>query len=163
MKKITLLVILFVSTKFFVYGQTSASHTIKIVANPILELKFDENYNNTEFNFQTISDYDNGKTNLQAKGLKVKSNKNWIVSVKASTSTFTALGTGNEDMQSKVLYVRKSGTENTIAIDTFEQAIASGTHGGFDKNNFILDYITKPGYIKPDAYSLEITYTLTTP
>lgn len=155
--------ILFVSTKFFVYGQTSASHTIKIVANPILELKFDESYNNSEFNFQTISDYDNGKTNLQAKGLKIKSNKNWIVSVKASTPTFTALSSGNHDILSKALFVRKTGTANTIAIDTFEQPIASGTNGGFDKNSFVLDYIAKPGYIKPDAYSLEITYTLTAP
>ena len=163
MNKISLLVVLIVSTNIFVYSQTSVTHSVKIIASPILELKFDENFNNREFSFQSISDYDNGKTNLKAAGLRVKSNKSWMVSVKASTPTFTPLTSGNTDILSNAFFIRKNGSNNTIAIDTFEQSIASGTNGGFDKNSLVFDYIAKPGYILPDTYSLEITYTLSTP
>lgn len=163
MKKTNLLLVLFVSICSFSFAQSSVSHSVKIIANPILELQFDETHNNTDFSFNTIADYDNGKTNLQAAGLKVRSNKNWVVNVKASTPNFTPLTTGDTDIKSSALKVRKNGTEVNIPIQTYNQVIATGTNGGFEKNNFILDYIAQPGYIKPDSYSIEITYTLTTP
>ena len=148
---------------FVAYGQSTASHTVKIIAHPILELKFDNSFNKTEFNFNTVSDYDNGKTNLEAVGLKVRSNKKWVISVKAGSQTFLSDNSDVTEILSKSLQVRKTGTQETVAIETFEQAIASGNSGGFDQNKVILDYIANPGYIKPNSYSIEITYTLTTP
>ena len=52
-----------------VYRQSSASHTVRIIAHPILELKLDEQVNNTDFSFNSLSDYENGKSNIQAAGL----------------------------------------------------------------------------------------------
>lgn len=146
-----------------VYSQSSVSHNVKIVANPILELKFDETINNTDFSFNSLSDYDNGKTNIQAAGLKVRSNKNWVLNVKSNAPNFTPSSTGDTDIKSSALLVRKSGTTLNYALETFEQAIASGRNGGFDSNTVLIDYIANPGYIKPDSYSIEITYTLSTP
>ena len=163
MKKYKLLALLLALSTCYLYSQTTASHFVKIVANPILELKFDESFDNRDFSFSTLADYDNGKTNLQAAGLKVRSNKNWVVNVKSNASTFVPSSEGDSDIKSTALLVRKSGSNTNIPIDTFDQIIASGTNGGFDKNTFVLDYIANPGYIKPDSYSLEITYTLTTP
>lgn len=145
------------------YGQSSVSHSVKIIAHPVLELQFDDSYSKTDFNFNTISDYDNGKTNLEAVGLKVRSNKKWVISVKSSSPTFLSENLTNTEILSKSLLVRKTGAQEVVAIETFEQTIASGNSGGFDKNKVILDYIANPGYIKPDTYTLEVTYTLTTP
>ncbi len=146
-----------------VYSQSSVSHNVKIVANPILELKFDETINNTDFSFNSLTDYDNGKTNIQAAGLKVRSNKNWVLNVKSNSPNFTPSSTGDTDIKSSALLVRKTGTTMNYPLATFEQAIASGRNGGFDSNTVLLDYIANPGYIKPDSYSIEITYTLSTP
>jgi hypothetical protein len=163
MKKIYLFATILATYSAVSFGQSSVSHTVRVVAHPILELQFDESISKTDFNFSTISDYDNGKTNLEAIGLKVRSNKKWVISVKAGSPTFLSENSANTEILSKSLLVRKTGTQEMIAIETFEQAIASGNVGGFDKNKVILDYIANPGYIKPDSYSLEVTYTLTTP
>ena len=163
MKIITIVAMLFAWPSSFLFGQTSTSHVVRIIANPILELKFDETHDNRDFNFTSLADYDNGKTNLQASGLKVRSNKNWVVSVKANSATFLPSSSGERDIESTAIMVRKSGTNYSIPIDVFDKALASGTNGGFDKNNFLIDYIANPGYIRPDTYSLEIVYTLTTP
>lgn len=148
---------------FVAYSQRAASHVVKIVAHPILELKLDETINNTDFSFNSLSDYENGKSNIQAAGLKVRSNKNWVLNVKSNTPNFTPSSTGDTDIKSSALLVRKSGTTLNYALETFEQAIASGRNGGFDSNTVLIDYIANPGYVKPDSYSIEITYTLTTP
>lgn len=164
MKKYTLLTVLFVSCSLLcTYAQTSASHVVKVVAHPILELKFDETINNTDFSFNSLSDYDNGKTNFQAAGLKVRSNKNWVLNVKSNSPNFTPSSTGDTDIKSSALVVRKTGTTMNYPLETFEQAIASGRNGGFDTNTVLIDYIANPGYVKPDSYSIEITYTLSTP
>lgn len=153
----------FMQLAFVVYSQTSASHIVRIVAHPILELKLDESVNNTDFSFNSLSDYENGKANIQAAGLKVRSNKNWVLNVKSNSPNFTPYSSGDTDIKSSALLVRKTGTTLNYALETFEQAIASGTNGGFDSNTVLIDYIANPGYIKPDSYSIEITYTLSTP
>lgn len=163
MKKKMIMAAFFMQFAVVVYSQSSVSHNVKIVANPILELKFDETINNTDFSFNSLSDYDNGKTNIQAAGLKVRSNKNWVLNVKSNAPNFTPSSTGDTDIKSSALLVRKSGTTLNYALETFEQAIASGRNGGFDSNTVLIDYIANPGYIKPDSYSIEITYTLSTP
>ncbi|MBP6411691.1 MAG: hypothetical protein KA313_11365 [Pseudarcicella sp.] len=163
MKKIYLSVTFLAICSMVCFGQGSVSHTVRIIAHPILELKFDDSINKAEFNFTSISDYDNGKTNFEAVGLKVNSNKKWVISVKSSSPTFLSENLTNTEILSKSLLVRKTGAQEVVAIETFEQTIASGNSGGFDKNKVILDYIANPGYIKPDTYTLEVTYTLTTP
>ncbi|MCP9767245.1 hypothetical protein EGI22_04935 [Lacihabitans sp. LS3-19] len=163
MKKNTLVAVLFALAHFSLYSQSTASHTVRIIAHPILELKFDESLNNTEFYFSTLSDYDNGITNLQAAGLKVRSNRDWLVNVKANSQTFNSESLGESEIKSSVLKVRKTGSNTEIPVDIFDQVIATGSNGGFDKNRFSLDYIANPGYILPDNYSIELTYTLTSP
>ncbi|OYU64476.1 MAG: hypothetical protein CFE22_18550 [Cytophagaceae bacterium BCCC1] len=163
MKKIMFVTAFFMQFVSFVYSQTSASHTVRITAHPILELKFDDGANNTDFSFNSISDYDNGKTNIQAAGLKVRSNKNWVLNVKSNAPNFTPSSSGDTDIKSSALLLRKTGTTTNYPLETFEQSIASGKNGGFETNTVFLDYIANPGYIKPDSYSIEITYTLSTP
>jgi hypothetical protein len=163
MKKIMFVTAFFMQVTFFVYGQRSASHTVKIVALPILELKLDERLNNTDFSFNSLSDYDNGKSNIQAAGLKVRSNKNWVLNVKSNAPNFTPSSSGDTDIKSSALLLRKTGTTTNYPLETFEQAIASGKNGGFETNTVFLDYIANPVYIKPDSYSIEIIYTLSTP
>ncbi|MCP9753785.1 hypothetical protein EGI26_01225 [Lacihabitans sp. CCS-44] len=163
MKKIVFVTAFFMQFSVVVYSQSSVSHNVKIVAHPILELKFDETINNTDFSFNSLSDYDNGKTNFQAAGLKVRSNKNWVLNVKSNSPNFTPSSTGDTDIKSSALLVRKTGTTMNYPLETFEQAIASGRNGGFDTNTILIDYIANPGYVKPDSYSIEITYTLSTP
>ncbi|MBK6979106.1 MAG: hypothetical protein IPH28_20040 [Cytophagaceae bacterium] len=48
-------------------------------------------------------------------------------------------------------------------MTTYDQAISNGTAGGIDKNKVMLDYKADPGFISPDSYVIELTYTLTAP
>jgi hypothetical protein len=163
MKKIMFVTAFLMQITFVLYSQSSVSHIVRIVAHPILELKIDENVSQTDFSFNTLSDYENGKSNIQAAGLKVRSNKNWVLNVKSNSPNFTPSSTGDTDIKSSALLVRKTGTTINYPLETFEQSIASGKNGGFDSNSISLDYIANPGYIKPDSYSIEITYTLSIP
>lgn len=163
MRKIKSFTIILLIFSQLATAQTSVSHQVKIIAHPILELSFDKSAQDVVFNFSNISDYENGKSSPSVAGIKVKSNKNWIVNVRSNSSTFTPNTNGDTNIFSTALLVKKSGTNQDIPVTTNDQVVATGKNGDFNLNSFLLDYTINPGFIKPDAYGIELTYTLTTP
>ncbi|MBK6979104.1 MAG: hypothetical protein IPH28_20030 [Cytophagaceae bacterium] len=67
---------------------TSRSQTITLTINNILELDFDNTAPNLSFTFDNATAFENGITNSSAAGFRVRSNKNWIVNVKANSANF---------------------------------------------------------------------------
>ena len=147
-----------------VFGQnTVKTQTVTLSINNILELDFDNTTQNLGFTFVTAADFEDGKTNLSAAGLKVRSNKAWNVSVKANTANFVTSGTGDLNVAASTLSVRKNGSTTAIPLSTSDQTLTSGGKGGFGLNTFQIDYIAKPGYISPAVYTLGVTFTVTAP
>lgn len=163
MKKSALILFIIGLFSNSIQAQTTASHSVQIIARPILGLSFDDSEQNTSFNFETVNDYEKGITNLNAATLKVKANKNWVVNVKANTENFSIDLNTLSALPSTILSVKKSGTDLFLPVKSSDQILASGSFGGLESNKLGLDYAANPGFILPGAYELEITYTITTP
>lgn len=89
MKKSILTTIALSLVGFATYAQTSAEHTVRVIAAPILELKMTSTADEV-FNFNTAAKYETGIVNNAATELKVKSSKAWNVHVKGGGTHFTA-------------------------------------------------------------------------
>lgn len=163
MKRIALTVLVIGFLAGIGFAQITVSHSVKIIAHPILDLKLENASVSPEFNFRTISDYENGIEKTQAASLKIKANRPWILNVKAGTESFQTSGNQNSSIRSSALIIKKSGSSENIALTSFDQAISNGSAGGIDKNKVVLDYKADPGFIGPDSYIIELTYTLTAP
>lgn len=142
---------------------TTKTHTVTLSINNILELDFDNTTQNLGFTFATAADFESGKTNLSAAGLRVRSNKPWTVSVKANTANFATTVGGDANVAASTLTVRKNGTSTNVPLSATDQSLATGARGGFGTNTFLIDYIANPGYISPATYTLGITFTVTAP
>lgn len=164
MKKIVFVIALLLAYSQSVQAQlTTKTHTVTLSINNILELDFDNTTQVLGFTFANAADFESGKTNLSAAGLRVRSNKPWTVSVKANTANFAASSGGDGNVLSSTLSVRKNGGTSAIALSTTDQALATGDRGGFGANTFLIDYIANPGYVTPATYTLGITFTVTAP
>jgi hypothetical protein len=164
MKKILFVLVLVIACSQNILAQlNSKTHTVTLSINNILELDFDNTTQVLGFTFANAADFESGKTNLSAAGLRVRSNKPWTVSVKANTANFATSGGGDGNVLSSTLSVRKNGTTSAIALSTTDQALATGDRGGFGANTFQIDYIANPGYVTPATYTLGITFTVTAP
>jgi hypothetical protein len=164
MKKIIFVIALLLAYSQSVQAQlTTKTHTVTLSINNILELDFDNTTQVLGFTFANAADFESGKTNLSAAGLRVRSNKPWTVSVKANTANFATTSGGDGNVLSSTLSVRKNGGTSAIALSTTDQALATGDRGGFGANTFQIDYIANPGYVTPATYSLGITFTVTAP
>lgn len=142
---------------------TTRTHNVTLTINNILELDFDNTTQNLGLTFTTAADFESGRTNLSAAGLRVRSNRNWTVSVRANTANFTATAGGDANVNANRLSVRRNGTATAVALTTTDQTLTTGLRGGFGTNTFLLDYIANPGYIAPATYTLGVTYTVTAP
>lgn len=141
----------------------SKSHTVLYTVNTILELELGNTAApDLTFEFATADDFENGKTIILASSLKVRSNKPWIVNVKSNTPNFSS-ATGDQNVSTNTLGVRKNGTSNFIQLSTSDQILASGPKGGFNDNTFHIDFLAKPGYILPALYTIDVVYTVSAP
>lgn len=155
-------VISLVSTSLFAQT-TTKTHSVSMAINNILELEFDTSPTNLGFTFAVAADFESGKTNLVAAGLRVRSNKAWTVSVKANAANFTPGVGGDTNVAANTLGIRRNGTTTSIPLTTTDQTLSTGAKGGFGTNTFSIDYIANPGYIAPATYTLGVTFTVTAP
>lgn len=160
MKKVFFFLLLSSLVSINVFGQTTKTHNVNLTINNILELDFDATVQTLGFTFSTATDFESGKTNTAAAGLRVRSNKNWIVSAKANAANFTT--TGGDVVAANALSVRRTALAY-IPLTTTDQTLTTGTKGGFTTNTFLIDYFANPGYITPATYTLGVTFTVTAP
>jgi hypothetical protein len=164
MKKILFVLLLMAACSQNILAQlNSKTHTVTLSINNILELDFDNTTQVLGFTFANAADFESGKTNLSAAGLRVRSNKPWTVSVKANTANFGTSVGGDANVSAGTLSVRKNGGTSAIVLTTTDQALATGDRGGFGANTFLIDYLANPGYVTPATYTLGITFTVTAP
>jgi len=123
--------------------------------------------------FATVSDYTNGVTST-AQQLKVQSNKNFTITVKANAANFSYTGSTSPAPAMPInalnLKVTANSTGGTIAgtfgsaytdlSATAQNLITNGSYGG--NQTFSVQYQATPGFAYPaGTYTTSVVYTAT--
>ena len=158
---------------------SSASQTVKLNLSNAIELTFtgtgDSKGADVNLAFNDVNDYANGVESA-AQELKVRSNKNFDVTVKANAASFTYDGSTSPAPVMPVenilgLMVSANGTGGTIGssfsaskyatlTDKDQSLIADGDRGG--NQTFAVKYQATPGFAYPaGTYSVDVVYTAT--
>ncbi|OSZ79191.1 hypothetical protein CAP35_13325 [Chitinophagaceae bacterium IBVUCB1] len=129
------------------------------------------NGTNPTMHFNTVNDFANGVMSDEQE-LLIRSNKNFVVRVRAQASRFAFAGNGNDPrMPLSVLRLKviqnntggsiASGHHNFTSISTNgKNMITNATAGG--NNRFKVQYRATPGYTYPAGqYAIDIIYTAT--
>ncbi|MBS1587042.1 MAG: hypothetical protein JSS82_16030 [Bacteroidetes bacterium] len=178
MKKIIIIAITLIAG-FAAQAQTSttASQTVNLVLTNAIDMTFTANGNATgplvSMPFNTTNDYASGVTS-SAQQLKVRSNKNFNVTVKSSATNFSYTGTTTPAPTMPVasvldVKVSANGTGGAIAgtfanytdiSTTAQNMITGGTYGG--NQTFSVMYQATPGWSYPaGTYAVDVVYTAT--
>lgn len=160
-------------------ASTSASQTTNLVLTNAIDMTFTANNTTTgplvSLPFTTTNDYANGVTST-AQQLKVRSNKNFNVTVKSSANNFSYTGTTSPAPVMPVsgvlgLEVTANGTGGSIVspfsaasystiTGTNQNLLSNGTYGG--NQTFSVQYQATPGWSYPaGTYAVDVVYTAT--
>ena len=156
---------------------SSASQTTNLVLSNAIEITFTGNNSATGADvtipFTTVNDYANG-VESDAQELKVRSNKNFSVAVKANASEFSYTGNTTPAPEMPVegvlaVKVTANGTGGSIAGSFSEYAtltssnqdlITAADRGG--NQTFSVKYKATPGFAYPaGTYAVDVVYTAT--
>ncbi|MBN9485031.1 MAG: hypothetical protein J0H46_16875 [Bacteroidetes bacterium] len=180
MKKIIAIAAILTST-YAANAQVSstATQTVNLNLSDAIELTFTGSGTATgtavNLAFNTVNDYANGVTSA-AQELKVRSNKNFTVTVKSSSTNFTYTGSTTPSPTMPVsgvlaLKVTANGTSGTVAspfsttaysglTSTNQNLISNGSRGG--NQTFSVMYQATPGFSYPaGTYTTDVVYTAT--
>jgi len=115
--------------------------------------------------FTTASDYQNGKTITNYATIAIKSNVDWLVSVKAQSTYFTPQTVGaSNDMPASVLGIRLNGNTTFLTMSTTSQTLKTGTDGNAaaSGHTFKVDMKFNPGFnYAGGLYNMSVMYTVT--
>jgi hypothetical protein len=156
---------------------SSASQTTNLVLSNAIEITFTGNNSATGADvtipFTTVNDYANG-VESDAQELKVRSNKNFSVAVKANAAEFSYTGNTTPAPEMPVegvlaVKVTANGTGGSIAGSFSEYAtltssnqdlITAADRGG--NQTFSVKYKATPGFAYPaGTYAVDVVYTAT--
>jgi hypothetical protein len=158
-------------------ASASAQQTVQLQLSNALEITFTGNSSATgatvTLPFTSTNDYANGVESTTQQ-LRVRSNKNFNVTVKTNAATFTVNNgttTTASTMPASVLDVKvtANGTGGAIAgnfanytdlSNTAANLITNGTYGG--NQTFSVQYKAQPGFAYPaGTYAIDVVYTAT--
>jgi len=158
-------------------ASSTASQTVQLALSNALEITFTGNGSATgstlTLPFSTVNDYANGVESATQE-LKVRSNKNFTVTVKTSTANFSVTNNGNtatSSMPASVLDVKvvNNNTGGQIAGSfanytdlsaTAANLITNAANGG--NQTFTVQYKATPGFAYPaGTYATDVVYTAT--
>ena len=156
---------------------SSASQTTNLVLSNAIEMTFTGNNSATgaavSIPFTTVNDYANG-VESDAQELKVRSNKQFSVAVKANNANFAYTGTTTPAPSMPVsgvlaVKVTENGTGGSIAgsfsgyatlTSANQDLITAAARGG--NQTFSVKYKATPGFAYPaGTYAVDVVYTAT--
>lgn len=180
MKKIVIIAASLVSFGFAANAQvnSAAQQQVNLSLADAIEITFTASGTATgdpvTMNFTTVADYANGVESA-AQELKVRSNKDFKVEVKANSANFSYTGSTTPAPTMPVLNILKlmvptNGTGGTIAgtfgssytslTSSNQDLITAATKGG--NKTFEVQYKAEPGFNYPaGTYTVDVVYTAT--
>jgi len=180
MKKIIIIAAALISLNTVANAQSansSASQTVNLNLSDAIDITFTGSGTATgaavNLAFNTVSDYANGVQSTSQQ-MKVRSNKNFKVSVKANSANFSYTGSTSPAPTMPVASVLStkvsanstggstgSGFGSYKAITTTNQDIITGATAG-GNNLFSVQYEAQPGFAYPaGTYTVDVVYTAT--
>lgn len=159
-------------------ANTAATQTAKLALSNAISISFVESGTTTgattTLSFNTVNDYANGVESAPI-GLKVRSNKKFIVRAKTSSANFSYAGSTSpapvmkvkNNLFIKVIDNQTGGTIPNAVNNKYKtlknsnrKLIHNGTPGG--NNTFAVQYKADPGYDFPaGTYTVDVIYTAT--
>jgi hypothetical protein len=181
MKRIFCLFLLLIVYNGIVYAQinTPATQTVNLSMSDAVEISFTATGtttgNNVNFTFNSISTFASGQESA-AQELRVRSNKNFNVTVKSNSANFTYIGSVSPAPVMPVasvlaLMVTANTTSGSVAspfsttayssiTSSNQNLITNGSRGG--NQRFSVKYEADPQFNYPSgSYSVNIVYTAT--
>ncbi|MGE5520540.1 MAG: hypothetical protein ACM3VS_11480 [Candidatus Dadabacteria bacterium] len=139
----------------------SAPQTVTLNLQNQIDIAVSGTPSGLSFAFNSPDNYTNGLENLSASSFQVRSNKGYVVSVKAATADFSS--SAATTMPASVLGVRINATGNSgtyAQLSTTAASLLTGQTRG--TNTFTVDYKATPGFnYDAGAYTLSVVYTAT--
>ena len=161
--KHTLLVLLILFTISVTYAQTwttSVSGTIDI--STVINITLSNQAATPSFT--TAASYQGGITTLNYTTVAIKSNVDWIISLKAQSTYFTPQTAGaSSNMPAGVLGFRLNGNPAFTTMSTTSQTLKLGNNGSAAAtgNTFKIDMFFNPGFTYAGGlYSIGLLYTV---
>lgn len=143
-------------------GSTSQNSTVNTAIAPIMDLAI-TGATSSSFDFSDIAKLDAGITNGNAVAFMFRSNKPWLITIKADGANFTG-GDTDTPMPAGILQYAFAGQTNFKPLTTLATNLGGDQAQARGAGTFSLDYKMNPGYnYGPGNYSLGITYTITNP
>ena len=160
-------------------ASSTAQQPVQLSLSNVIEITFlgtgNANGATVSLPFTSVNDYANGVTS-SAQQLRVRTNKNFSVTVQANAANFTYAGTANPSPAMPVsgvlaLKVPANATGGSIAApfsstgystltNTPQNLINNGTNG--DSQTFDIQYNATPGFAYPGGtYTVDVVYTAT--
>jgi hypothetical protein len=159
-KPITLVIVLLLCTiNLKAQVSASASHTITLNLTNAIELTFTQGTSGVGLVFNSSDAYLNGIESSNAAAFKVRSNREFNVSVKSATSNFNS--TTNTVMPvNNTLKVKETGSSNYVNINSSDQTLLAGQQKG--NKDYFITYKATPGFgYDGGVYTVNIVYTAT--
>ncbi len=156
-----------VALGLFAYtGFAQKSHGVSIVIPTVMDFSLqngDLNFNYSENNLKN-----NTNPNAKEKELKVRSNKDWKITVYADGAFVSADEANDTEIPISVLAVSVGGNAAIGTLSTDSQSpsdLVSGSKGGYGNHTYSLSYSvdlddTEQWSYTPDTYSTKLTYTI---
>jgi hypothetical protein len=181
LKKLVVIAAVLVSISLTAIGQTSTQITqnLTVSLTDAIEITFTSNSSSTgptvTMTFNNTDDYASGIESADQE-LKVRSNRNFTVQVKANSTNFSYSGSASPTPTMPVsgvllLKVTANSTGGSIAspfsassystlTSSNQNLISSGTRGG--NKTFSIKYNATPGFLYPGGtYTADVVYTAT--
>ncbi len=181
MKKLFIFILLVGASiaSFAQNANSNATQTVKLNLSNAIEITFTGTGNNTGsdvyLNFLTVNEYANGVESTD-QWLKVRSNKDYSITVKANDEHFSYSGSSTTPPQMKVrdvlgLLVSYNNTGGSVAppyssshykniSENHSNLLKDCTRGG--NQTFAVKYKATPGFAFPEGtYSVGVVYTAT--
>ncbi len=158
-KPLLLVIVLLCTIYSHAQVSASASHTITLNLTNAIELTFTQGTSGVGLVFNSSDAYLNGIESSNAAAFKVRSNREFNVSVKSATANFNS--TTNTLMPVyNTLKVKETGGSNFVNISSSDQTLISGQAKG--NKDYSITYKATPGFgYDGGVYSVNIVYTAT--
>jgi spore coat protein U-like protein len=125
MKRRTLFLVLFIISFYYnasaqSLSNASASHTVSLTLNNTIDISFITGGSGINMAFNNADDYQNGVIANNAANIRIRSNKNFNVTVKSASAYFTSSSATNMPV-SNVLYVKEINQSSFVNMSNSDQ------------------------------------------
>lgn len=160
---------IFILCLFFLPAIVANGQSFNGTINPTVNVQTVMNLtvvqNIASLTFSTLDQFSNGITVNNYSTIQIKSNSDWIFSVKTGTEYFAASGASStSNMPASILQMAAGSNPTYFPLGLTAQQLAAGSQGDLTEtgNLFNVHLKANPGFeYGPGTYSITITYTIT--